>query len=244
MKTTRTFLLNSKKSPVSFILQSRDLPTRRLLHFDEEKKKNRSLRYASNQTSPFQDEQDENSILEPIIFEDGVLTVPDTNPVLYEFLSLHPSNGDVFYEWDPAKDAEEKLNMENLILDAKIEARSLSPDKMASVIRIFTEKNTEKMSLNELKWEVMNIAEYYTEEFMNAINDPELAVDDMAFRAIKDGYVSVRNGGRDVHYNLKDNKKRMFSVPMGESSESALSAWMQSEDGQDFYMFLTKEYES
>lgn len=243
MKKTTTFLLMGKKSPVSFILQSRDLPTKRLLYYDEVKKKNRSLRYSSNQNSPFQDEQDDNSIMEPIIFEDGSLIVPETNPVLLEFLKLHPSNGDLFYEWDPQKDAEEKLNMENLILDAKIEARSLSPDKMASVIRIFTGKNTEKMSLNELKWEVMNIAEYYTEEFMNAINDPELAVDDMAFRAIKDGYVSVRNGGRDVHYNLKDNKKRMFSVPMGESAESALAAWMQSDDGQDFYMFLTKEYQ-
>jgi hypothetical protein len=243
MKKSTTFLLTGKKSPVSFILQSRDLPTKRLLYYDEEKKKNRSLRYSSNQNSPFQDEQDDNSIMEPIIFEDGSLIVPETNPVLLEFLKLHPSNGDLFYEWDPQKDAEEKLNMENLILDAKIEARSLSPDKMASVIRIFTGKNTERMSLNELKWEVMSIAEHYTEEFMNAINDPELAVDDMSFRAIKDGYVSVRNGGRDVHYNLKDNKKRMFSVPMGENAESALAAWMQSEDGQDFYMFLTKEYE-
>jgi hypothetical protein len=35
----------------------------------------------------------------------------------------------------------------------------------------------------------------------------------------------------------------MFSVPMGEGAESALAAWMQSEDGQDFYMFLTKEYQ-
>lgn len=236
-------MLKGNQSPVSFILQSRDVPTKRLLYYDEEKKKNRSLRYASNQTSPFQDEQDENSIMEPIIFEDGSLVVPSTNPVLYEFLKLHPGNGEIFYEWDPAKEAEERLKMEDLILDAKIEARSMSVDKMASVVRIFTGKNSDKMSPSELKWEVMRLAENDPEEFLNAINDPELALDDTSFRAIKDGYVSVRNGGRDVHYNLKDNKKRMFSVPMGESAESALAAWLQSEDGQDFYMFLVKEYE-
>mgnify|MGYP003342832720 FL=1 len=151
--STKTFLLYGNTSPVSFILQSRDTETRRLLYFDEKLKRNRSLRYASNQTSPFQDEQDDNAILESIVFEDGVLQVHDTNPVLYEFLKLHPGNGDIFYEWDPSKDAEERLMNEEMILDAKIAARSLNPDKMASIVRIFKGKNTEKMSVSELKWE-------------------------------------------------------------------------------------------
>ena len=241
---TKTFLLKSNKSPVSFILQSRDNSTKRLLHFDEKLKKNRSLRYASNQNSPFQDEQDDNAILESIVFEDGVLQVPDTNPVLYEFLKLHPGNGDIFYEWDPAKDAEERLRNEDLILDAKIAARSLNPEKMASVIRVFTGRTVEKMSISEMKWEVMRIAENYPEDFMDSLDDPEMAIDDIAFRAFKDGYVSTRNHGRDVHYNLKDNRKRMFSVPMDETPEKALAAGIKTEEGQDFYTFLVREYEA
>lgn len=242
--TTKTFMLKSKKSPVSFILQSRDTPTKRLLYFDEKSGRNRSLRYASNQTSPFQDEQDDNAILEAIVFEDGVLQVPSTNPVLYEFLKLHPGNGDIFIEWDPVKDAEEKLRNEDIILDAKIAARSLSPEKMASIIRVFTGKNTSKMSHSELKWDVMNIAEAYPEDFMNSLEDPELEIEDIAFRAFKDGYVATRNHGRDVHYNLKDNRKRAFSVPMNETPETALRAWLKSDEGQEFYMFLVREYEA
>lgn len=242
--STKTFMLKSKKSPVSFILQSRDTPTKRLLYFDEKSGRNRSLRYASNQTSPFQDEQDDNAILEAIVFEDGVLQVSDKNPVLYEFLKLHPANGDVFVEWDPAKDAEEKLRNEDIILDAKIAARALTPDKMASIVRVFTGKNTSKMSASELKWEVMNIAEAYPQDFMDSLEDPELEVDDIAFRAFKDGYFATRNHGRDVHYNLKDNRKRAFSVPMDETPETALAAWLRSEDGQEFYTFLVREYES
>jgi hypothetical protein len=241
---TKTFLLKSNKSPVSFILQSRDTPTKRLLYFDESKKKNRSLRYASNQQSPFQDEQDENAILEAIVFEDGILRVDDTNPVLYEFLKLHPGNGDIFYEWDPAKDAEERLKNEELVLDAKIAARSLTPDKMASVIRVFTGGNPGNMSINEMKWEVMKIAEEYPEDFLDSLDDPEMAVDDIAFRAFKDGYVATRNHGRDVHYNLKDNRKRAFSVPLNETPEAAFSAWLKSEEGQEFYMYLVREYEA
>lgn len=241
---TKTFLLKGNKAPVSFILQSRDTPTKRLLYFDEEKKKNRSLRYASNQTSPFQDEQDDNAILEPIVFEDGVLQVPPTNPVLYEFLKLHPNNGEVFYEWDPEKDAEDRLKNEELILDAKIAARSLSPDKMASIIRVFTGRDASKMSTSELKWEIMKIAEDYPEDFLESLDDPELEIDDLAHKAFKDGYMATRNHGRDVHYNLKDNRKRAFSVPMNETPESALSAWFKTEDGQEFYMFLVREYEA
>lgn len=241
---TKTFLLKGNKAPVSFILQSRDTPTKRLLYFDEEKKKNRSLRYASNQTSPFQDEQDDNAILEPIVFEDGVLQVPQTNPVLYEFLKLHPNNGEVFYEWDPEKDAEDRLKNEELILDAKIAARSLSPDKMASIIRVFTGRDTSRMSTSELKWEIMKIAEDYSEDFLESLDDPELEVDDLAHKAFKDGYMATRNHGRDVHYNLKDNRKRAFSVPMNETPESALAAWFKTEDGQEFYMFLVREYEA
>lgn len=242
--STKTFLLKGNQSPVSFILQSRDTPTKRLLYFDEKLRKNRSLRYASNQTSPFQDEQDDNAILEPIVFEDGVLQVPDTNPVLSEFLKLHPGYGEVFEEWDPEKEAEERLINEELILDAKIAARSLSPDKMASIIRVFTGKDTSKMSASELKWDIMQIAEDYTQDFLDSLEDPELVVDDIAFRAFKDGYVATRNHGRDVHYNLKDNKKRMFSVPMNETPETALRSWLKTDEGQEFYIYLVREYEA
>jgi len=241
---TKTFLLRGNKSPVSFILQSRDTQTKRLLYFDEEKKKQRSLRYASNQTSPFQDEQDDNAIIEPIVFEDGVLQVPDNNPVLYDFLKLHPDNGQLFYEWDPAKDAEEKIKTEELILDAKIAARSLTPDKLASIVRIFNGGDVSRLSIVELKWEVMRIAEDYPEDFLEAIDDPDLEIDDLSLKAFKDGYVSTRNHGRDVHYNLKDNKKRMFSVPSGETPETALRTWLKSDEGLEFYTYLMREYEA
>ena len=69
-----------------------------LLYFDEETGINRPLRYARNQNSPFQDEQDDNAILEPIVFEDGFLFVPKTNQILQKFLALHPANGSIFVE--------------------------------------------------------------------------------------------------------------------------------------------------
>lgn len=241
MKTTK-FLLKSSKVPVSFLLQTRDMPTRRLLHFDG--KRNRALRYASNQLSPFIDEQDGEIIRESIVFKEGVLQVPENKPELLKFLRLHPDFGRVFYEWDPAAEAEERINRENLVLDAQIAARELSIEKMASIIRMFTDKNVDKMDSKEIKWECMQIAKNYPDEFLDAIDDPDLELDDIATRAIRDGFVSVRNGGRDIHYNLKDSKKRLMTVPLNESPESAFSAWLQSDEGLEFFKYLRNHYDS
>ena len=82
----RTYLLKGEKSPLSYFLSSRDTPRRRLLYFNEETNTNHPLRYARNSNTPFQEDQDKNVILEPVVFEDGVLRVPKTNPVLQLFI--------------------------------------------------------------------------------------------------------------------------------------------------------------
>ena len=97
----RVYLLNSDKTPVTFFIQSRSNKRKQLLFFDEEKGINRALRYSKNQRSVFEDEQDGTAILEPIIFEDGKLSVAKNNPILQQFLDYHPDNlsngGNLFY---------------------------------------------------------------------------------------------------------------------------------------------------
>jgi len=94
--TDKMYVLKKKNTPLSYMLASRNTRRSPLLHFDG--KSNRPLRYAVNQKSPFEDEQDGNAILEPIVFVDGALKVSKTNPVLQYFLELHPGNGQVFEE--------------------------------------------------------------------------------------------------------------------------------------------------
>lgn len=192
------------------------------------------------------DEQDEYAITEPIIFEDGELRVPNTNPVLIDFLRKHPRINQDFYEWDPQKETKEKYDLEEAILEAKIAARALSVDKKKSLIRLYTSKNTsqiDKMDISEINYTLMKLAEQYPEEIVDAIDDPETEVDDVATRAVRDGYVSIRNNGRDVHYNLEGNKKRAFVVPFGEDPVSALAAWLKTDDGIELYNKITTDYE-
>ena len=99
----RIYRLTSRATPISYMLQNRNTKHNPLMYFDGEV--NRSLRYARNQKSPFEDAQDENPILEPIVFVDGFLSVQKENRVLQEFLSCHPGNGGVFEEVNDEQDA-------------------------------------------------------------------------------------------------------------------------------------------
>ena len=74
MKNTfkaKIYKLTKENAPLSLILASRHTQRFPLLWFDEKSGVNRPLRYARNQNSPFQDEQDDTAILEPIVFENG-----------------------------------------------------------------------------------------------------------------------------------------------------------------------------
>ena len=67
----KTYKLTRDKAPLSYTIPTRNTKRSSLLFFDEKTGQNRSMRYAKNQKSIFEDEQDGNILLEPIIFEDG-----------------------------------------------------------------------------------------------------------------------------------------------------------------------------
>ena len=234
----RTYVLRGDKSPLSYFIASKDTPRKRLLHFDEESNTNKPLRYARNSNSPFQEDQDANVILEPIVFEDGTLVVSKTNPVLQEFLHYHPDNGDVFYEFDNNKDAQQEMAMMYDALDAQIAARDLDISTLESVSRLLMGSNIDKMTTAELKRDVMLFAKRYPQDFMEAVNDPSLKMNNIAARAMSDGYLSYRNNKKEIFYNLKDNKKKLLTIPYGDDPLYVLSSYLQSDEGMDLYKFL------
>jgi hypothetical protein len=68
----RQYYLKKKGRPLTYVLQSKSTKRKPLLWWDEAKGINREMRYASNQKSVFVDEQDENVMMEHVIFEEGV----------------------------------------------------------------------------------------------------------------------------------------------------------------------------
>jgi hypothetical protein len=225
-------------TPLSYSLASRNHPRFPLMWFDEKKNENRALRYAINQKSPFEDEQDGNAIIEPIIFEDGFLTVPRTNPSLQSFLHYHPLNGKTFVEVDEEKEASYEVEDLDLQIDAMVEARKLSLDQLETLTRVMFGKDPSTISTAELKRDILVFAKNDPSGFLATLNDPELQFQAKIRRFFEEKLLALRNNNKEVWFNTPTNKKKMVSVPFGEDPNDVAAHFLSSDDGIDSLKML------
>lgn len=225
-------------SPLSYTLASRNHPRFPLMWYDESKNVNRVLRYASNQKSPFEDEQDGNAVLEPIVFEDGMLTVPRTNPVLQQFLYYHPHNGTVFAELDNEKEAEAEVIDLNIEVDALIQARQLSVEQIETLTRVFFGKDPSRFSTAELKRDLLVYAKRDPQGFLNTLNDPELRFQGRVRLFFENSFLNLRNNNKEIWFNTPTNKKKMCSIPFGQEPFDTAIAFLKSDEGIDALKML------
>jgi len=225
-------------SPLSYTLASRNHPRFPLMWYDEKNNQNRALRYAINQKSPFEDEQDGNSIIEPIIFEDGFLSVPRTNPVLQQFLHYHPLNGNAFVEVNKTVDAAKEVEDLNFEVDALIEARQLSIEQLEVVSRVMFQKDVTTVSTAELRRDVLIYAKKEPKSFLEILNDPLLKLQSNVQLFFAHNLLQFRNGQREVWFNTKSNKKKMMSIPFGEDPFETVALFLKSDDGIEVLKFL------
>jgi hypothetical protein len=237
----KTYRLKGNTSPIVFILNSRNSRRKPLLYFDGTR--NRALRYASNQRTPFEDEQDDNAIIQPVVFEDGMLFVPKTNPVLQEFLSYHPGNGTVFEEVDNEKNAAEDVEMLDAQLEAQVAARDLPIEMLETIGRIALSLNVDKMSTAELKRDIRLYARNSPVDFLDTLNDPMLKLQNLASKCFSEGLLTLKNKGKDIYFNLPSNKKKLVSIPFGDSPIFTLASFFQTNDGIELMTMLENKLE-
>lgn len=229
----RVYKLKNDKQPLSFTLNSRNTRRKPLLYFDGTH--NRPLRYASNQKSPFEDEQDSNAVLEPVIFEDGMLFVAKNNPVLQEFLHYHPDNGVMFEEIDKEADAQKEVEYLEIESKAFKQASELTIDQMETLARVYLDLDTRILTTSELKRDVILFAKNNPVDFLDAINDPMLELQDTVVKIFEKGLLSLRNNGKDVYYNLKTKKTKLLMVPFGEDHIQTVAGFFQRDEGVEIY---------
>jgi hypothetical protein len=225
-------------NPLSYTLASRNHPRFPLMWFDEKNNVNRALRYSTNQKSPFEDEQDGTSIIEPVIFEDGFLRVPRTNPVLQQFLHYHPLNGVIFGEVDKEKDAAAEVDDLNLEIDAMMEAKQLTIDQIETLTRVIFGKDPSTVSTAELKRDILIFAKREPKDFLNILNDPELKFQAKVRLFFENKLLILRNNDKEVWFNTSTNKKKMLSVPFGEDPFDMVAHFLQSDEGLDSLKML------
>jgi len=225
-------------SPLSFTLPSRNHHRFPLMWYDEKNNINRALRYSVNQRSPFEDEQDGNVILEPIVFEDGFLSVPKTNPVLQEFLHYHPLNGITFTEVDKEREASEEVEDLNVEVDALIEARQLSIEQVEMLTRVLFGKDPSMISTAELRRDILIFARQEPRDFLNIINDPELNYQAKIRQFFENKLLALRNNDKEVWFNTTTNKKKMMSIAFGDDPYEATGSYLKSDEGLDSLKML------
>lgn len=225
-------------SPLSYTLASRNHPRFPLMWYDEKNNINRTLRYAVNQKSPFEDEQDGNAILEPVIFDDGLLRVPKNNPVLQQFLHYHPLNGIVFTEVDKEKDASQEVDYLNLEVDALVQARQLTVEQIETLTRVMFGKDPSTISTSELKRDILVYAKNDPEGFLNILNDPDLKFQAKVRLFFDNKLLVLRNNDKEIWFNTGTNKKKMLSVPFGDEPYDTAARFLQSDEGIDSLKML------
>jgi hypothetical protein len=232
------YKLKGKAAPLSYTLPSRNTKRYPLLWFDEENNINRPLRYAINQKTPFEDEQDGNAIVEPIIFENGFLSVPKNNPVLQQFLHFHPLNGISFAEVDYEKDATQEVESLSAEVDALIEARQLSLEQLETVCRVLFGKDPSRYTSAELKRDVLIYAKRDPRGFLNMLSDPMLKLQSNVHVFFESKLLTFRNGRKEVWFNTNSNKKKMLTVPYGEDPYFSVANFFKSDEGIDALKML------
>jgi|TARA_R100000479_G_scaffold174430_1_gene122634 hypothetical protein len=236
----RQYYLKGLGSPLTYVLQSKSTRKKPMLWFDEEKGINREMRYSSNQNSIFMDEQDNNAILEHIIFEDGVLFVPKTNQPLQKLLSLyHPKKGYVYEEKDEVAEAKEQLVSIETEMEALNTAISIDIEQAEAILRVELGSQVSNMSSSEIKRDLYLFAKRNPVLFLNLVKDDNVGLRNTAIKAVELGVIKLSQDQRS--FSWASNDRKLMEVPFDENPYSAFAAWLKTDEGVEVYKSIQKK---
>ena len=235
----RIYVLKGGATPVNYILRSRHHINKPLQYFDGTM--SRSLRYASNQTTIFEDEQMGDVTLPAIIFKDGKLIVPKENTLLQQFLSLyHPDRDKVYFEFDANKSAKEEVQNVELELEAMTLAKDMDIENLEAIARVAIDGNVSEMASNEIRRDMLIYARNNPEEFIELTNDENITLRNAAVRAVEMGVIKIGDDQRTVSW-VKGKKGKIITVPYGENVYSALAVYFKTDEGLDVLQKITNQ---
>ena len=239
IKDRRYYLLHGAE-PLTYTLGSKNSRRSPLMWFDEETKTQRELRYATNQNSPFVDEQKGEVILGHIIFEDGVLAVPKEKQNLQKLLSLyHPKKNAVYAEWEAEVVAEDELDDINLQLNAMLAAKEMDIDHAEAVLRVELGSKVSSLSSKELRRDLLIMAKRSPANFLAVASDENVGLRNLGIRASESGIIKLSQDQRTFHWGSNDRK--LMTVPFDENPYSALAAWFKTDEGVEVFKTIKKK---
>ena len=226
-------------APLTLTISSRHTSRHPLLWFDEEQRTQRELRYATNQNSPFADEQKGESTLGHIMFKDGVLFVKKEQQNLQKLLSLyHPLRNNKYYEHNAVAIAEYELDDLEIQIDAMMAARSMEVDAAEAILRVEIGSKVSEMTSKEIKRDLLLFAKRNPDLFIELANDDNVQLRNVAVKAIEAGIIRLSQDQRSFHWGTNDRK--LMNVPFDENPYSAMAAWFKTDEGVEVYRSIEK----
>jgi hypothetical protein len=236
----RVYYLLNGVAPITFTMSSRHSSRYPLLWFDEEKGYSRELRYATNQKSPFVDEQMGHVTLAHIVFENGVLHVPKTNQSLQKLLSIyHPQLNSIYAEYDAIQEAEDDVEDIMNEFEAMKIANELDVNQAEAVLRVEQGSSVSKMSSLEIKRDIMIFAKKNPKLFVDLVNDENIQLRNLAIKAVELGVIKLDEDQRTFKWAA--NGKKLMTVPFEENPYSAMAAFFKTDEGMEVYKSIEKK---
>ena len=236
----RTYLLLHEQSPLTYRLGSRHSTRYPLLWFDAEKNEQRELRYASNQNSPFVDEQKGEATMGHIVFDDGVLNVPKEQQNLQKLLSLyHPRLGSTYKEFEANIVAENEVDEIHAEIEALMFAKQLDIDHAEAILRVEKGSSVSNMSSKEIKRDLLLMAKKNPNSFMAIANDENVGLRNTGIKAVESNLIKLSQDQRTFLWGSNDRK--LMTVPFDENPYSALAAWFKTDEGVEVYKTINKK---
>ena len=231
----RTYVLKNGMSPLTYKIKSTGL-----LHFDESKAINREIRYADNQKSLFIDEQDGFAQLKHIVFRDGVLMVPRTQPLLQQLLSLyHPDRLNLWEEIDTVKEAVDDISIIELELEALKLVQELDVEHLEAILRTEIGSDVTTMSSKEIKRDCYLFAKSDPELFIEVAKDEDIKLRNLANRCVEAGIVKLTDD--NTVFKWSTNGKKIMTVPFDEHPYAAFARFLKTDEGVDVMKAIEKK---
>ena len=228
------------KKPLTLRLNCKHSRRSPLLYFDKEKGEQKELRYATNMSSPFVDEQSGTATLGHIVFKSGRLFVPKEQQNLQKLLSLyHPKNNIEYTEFKPQVEAKEDIDHLELEIDALNIARNLDIDQAEAIVRVEIGSKVNKMSSKELKRDLLLFAKTNPKLFLELVSDENIQLRNTAIKAVEARILKLSQDNRTISW--ASNGKKLMTIPFDENPYSAMAAWFQTDEGLEVLKSVEKK---
>lgn len=217
------------------------LPQKGITVYDESKDSVRELRYCPNEPSIWRDEQSDSATRQSVVFRDGRIFVPKSQPNLRLFLEKHPYNaangGNMFRLVDKKRDAEQELEKEFMLTDAISMVRDKDIQELLPVAMYFGININ--ASVSDIRFNLLRVAKSKTKEFMQSFDSPQVRTRSIIQQAVDYQIIKLS----DDAVKWFDSNSMIVSVPVGQDSMDVMSRFCLTEKGASVLSTLEERLE-